>query len=66
MNANVPEDKPQGSGVDLATQEKIREFCYELALVLRRLTGKVVKDDLQDLPVDMGEIHLEADDKETD
>lgn len=27
-------------------KEKIREFCYELALALRRITGKVVENDL--------------------
>lgn len=46
MNANAPDDKPQGSRADHATQEKIREFCYELALALRRITGKVVEDNL--------------------
>ena len=46
MNANAPDDKPQGPRADHATQEKIREFCYELALALRRITGKVVEDDL--------------------
>ena len=46
MNANSPDDKPQGPRADHATQEKIREFCYELALALRRITGKVVENDL--------------------
>ena len=46
MNATAPDDKPQGPRADHATQEKIREFCYELALALRRITGKVVEDDL--------------------
>ncbi len=45
MNASVPEDKPQSARLDTATQEKIREYCYELALALRRITGKVVEDD---------------------
>lgn len=58
MNASAPDDKPQGPRADHATQEKIREFCYELALALRRITGKVVEDDLdflsgeKDLPTD--------------
>ena len=58
MNANAPDDKPQGPRADHATQEKIREFCYELALALRRITGKVVEDDLdflsgeKDQPID--------------
>ena len=46
MNANASDDKTQGPRADHATQEKIREFCYELALALRRITGKVVEDDL--------------------
>jgi hypothetical protein len=46
MNANAPDDKPQCPRADHATQEKIREFCYELALALRRITGKVVDEDL--------------------
>ena len=46
MNANASDDKPQGPRADHATQEKIREFCYELALALRRITGKVVENDL--------------------
>lgn len=29
-----------------AAKEKIREFCYELALALRRITGKSVENDL--------------------
>ncbi|WP_322509203.1 hypothetical protein [Anaerolinea sp.] len=29
-----------------AAKEKIREFCYELALALRRITGKTVENDL--------------------
>ncbi len=29
-----------------AAKEKIREFCYELALALRRITGKTIENDL--------------------
>lgn len=29
-----------------AAKEKIREFCYELALALRRITGRTVENDL--------------------
>ena len=46
MNANAPDDKPQSPRADRASQEKIREFCYELALALRRIPGKVVENDL--------------------
>ena len=38
-----------------AEKEKIREFCYELALALRRITGRVVADDDQNLVEDLGE-----------
>ena len=38
-----------------AEKEKIREFCYELALALRRITGRVVADDVQNLVEDLGE-----------
>ncbi|HMN15921.1 MAG TPA: hypothetical protein PKD55_26695 [Bellilinea sp.] len=55
MNANAPDDKPQGPRADHATQEKIREFCYELALALRRITGKVVEDDLDFLGEEKGQ-----------
>ena len=40
--------------LDPATQEKIREFCYELALALRRITGRVVEGAELDLPEDLG------------
>ncbi len=42
--------------IDPATQEKIREFCYELALALRRITGRVVDDENLNLPEDLGSI----------
>jgi len=29
-----------------AAKEKIHDFCYELALALRRITGKTVENDL--------------------
>lgn len=54
MNANDPQtDKPIES-LDPATQEKIRQFCYELALALRRITGRVVGDTELSLPEDLG------------
>jgi hypothetical protein len=55
VNANAPDEKEPISDLDLVTQEKIREFCYELALALRRITGRVIEGDLEGLPVDMGE-----------
>ena len=47
MNANVPEKSEQHEDVDPAAQEKIREFCYELALALRRITGRIIEDELE-------------------
>jgi len=46
VSADTPEENKANVGVNPVTQEKIREFCYELALALRRITGKVVEDDL--------------------
>ena len=46
MNVDISENKPQNSRPNQAEQEKIREFCYELALALRRITGKVIENDL--------------------
>ena len=37
-----------------AENEKIRQFCYELALALRRITGRVVEDVDLELPEDLG------------
>lgn len=47
MNANVPEKSEQNGDADPAAQEKIREFCYELALALRRITGRISEDELE-------------------
>jgi hypothetical protein len=66
MNAKIPDENPQDKPVDSVTQEKIREFCYELALALRRITGKVVEGDTAELPVDMGEIPSESGDGKND
>lgn len=48
------EEPKNSSPTDPATQEKIREFCYELALALRRITGRVVNDKDLNLPEDLG------------
>ena len=50
MNANVPEVKPQNTELDPATQEKIREFCFGLALALRRITGRKIEQGTHELP----------------
>jgi hypothetical protein len=52
MDASRPDSNSPTSELDPATQEKIREFCYELALALRRITGKVVVDDIAQSSVD--------------
>lgn len=66
MSVDVPEGKPQSPRMNQASQEKIREFCYELALALRRVTGKVIENDLDFL--DEGKINPESvtEDAETD
>ncbi len=50
MSANESEEKNQDAGLDQATQDKIREFCYELALALRRITGRVIEDPIEGIP----------------
>lgn len=49
MNAN-PSDVPGEESLNPAAEEKIREFCYELALALRRITGRKVDQGLEELP----------------
>ncbi len=47
MNANPSEgDEPSNP----AAEEKIREFCFELALVLRRITGRKIDQGNEGLP----------------
>jgi hypothetical protein len=51
MNANPSEQNSSGSEPNnLASEEKIREFCYELALALRRITGRKIVQGLDELP----------------
>lgn len=33
-----------------AAEEKVRNFCYELALALRRITGRKIQQSLDELP----------------
>lgn len=49
MNAN-PSDVSGEEPLNPAAEEKIREFCYELALALRRITGRKVDQGLEELP----------------
>jgi hypothetical protein len=55
VNANVPEVKPQNTELDPATQEKIREFCFGLALALRRITGRKIDQGIEELPEMIGD-----------
>ena len=54
MSAN-PEPANDPKAGSLSEQEKIQEFIRALALAFRRITGRVVENDLEGLPVDMGE-----------
>lgn len=56
MNATNLEDTSRKVDQDPATQEKIREFCRELALILRRLSGHVVEDDMAELAAEIDEL----------
>ncbi len=54
MSANN-EPTQNKSGNTIAEQQKIQEFIRELALAFRRITGRKVDQDLDGLPVDLGE-----------
>lgn len=54
MSADDPQTNRPIESFDSATQEKIREFCYEWALTARRIIGHVVEDDELSLPEDLG------------
>ncbi len=54
VSANDPQNNQPIESFDSATQEKIREFCYEWALTVRRIVGHVVEDDELSLPEDLG------------
>ena len=43
------------SQMNPAEQETIRQFCYEVALILRRLTGRVVEEKPVDLATELDE-----------
>jgi hypothetical protein len=49
MNAD-PSEAPCEEPLNPAAEEKIREFCFELALALRRITGRKVDQGLEELP----------------
>jgi hypothetical protein len=54
VSADDPQTNRPIESFDSATQEKIREFCYELALTARRIIGPLVEDDELSLPEDLG------------
>ena len=54
MSADDPQTNKPIESFDSATQEKIREFCYEWALAVRRIVGHVVDTDELSLPEDLG------------
>jgi hypothetical protein len=41
------------SQMNPAEQETVRQFCYELALILRRITGRVVDEKPVDLATEL-------------
>jgi hypothetical protein len=59
MSAN-PEPAVDPKAGNLSEQEKIQEFIRALALAFRRITGRVVENDLEGLPVDIGEKTVES------
>ena len=48
VNAN-PSNETSEEPLNPAAEEKIREFCFELALALRRITGRKVDQGLEEL-----------------
>jgi hypothetical protein len=54
VSADDPQTNKPIESFDSATQEKIREFCYEWALAVRRIVGHVVDIDELSLPEDLG------------
>jgi hypothetical protein len=51
MNA-TPSDQSTTSreSSNPAAEEKIREFCFGLALALRRITGRKIEQGIEELP----------------
>jgi len=54
VSVDDPQTNKPIEAFDSATQEKIREFCYEWALAVRRIVGHVVDTDELSLPEDLG------------
>jgi hypothetical protein len=45
-----PFEQPHSERTSLSPEEKIRKFCFELALALRRITGRKINQGLEELP----------------
>jgi hypothetical protein len=57
VNANLSDPNAKGNEPhNLASEEKTREFCYELALALRRIAGRKITHDLDILPKTVKEV----------
>ena len=44
----------------IAENEVVREFCYQLAMALRRINGKSDENNMEDLPKIIGDRITEA------
>jgi hypothetical protein len=45
-----PSEQPCKERTSLSTEEKLRKFCFDLALALRRITGRKINQGLEELP----------------
>ena len=45
-----PSEPSRGQPPSAPAEEKIRKFCFELALALRRITGRKIDRGLEELP----------------
>lgn len=51
MSANPADQLPTDpEPLNPAAEEKVRNFCYELALALRRITRRKIQQGLDELP----------------
>ncbi|NMC55438.1 MAG: hypothetical protein GYA48_17585 [Chloroflexi bacterium] len=45
-----PSEQPCGEQTSSSTEEKFGKFCFELALALRRITGRKINHGIEQLP----------------
>ena len=45
-----PFEQPHSERTSLSTEEKLRKFCFDLALALCRITGREINQGLEELP----------------